>query len=83
MLAMATRDKPAARRDIVVIGASAGGIEALTRLVGQLPRFIPLRFLPGAERPLVLAAVRRTEADVVHRAPGAQLADLDAHSAEA
>jgi two-component system chemotaxis response regulator CheB len=34
----ATRPGETATRDIVVIGASAGGVETLRRLVGELPR---------------------------------------------
>jgi two-component system, chemotaxis family, protein-glutamate methylesterase/glutaminase len=30
-----------ATRDIIVIGASAGGLEAIRTLVGQLPRNLP------------------------------------------
>jgi two-component system chemotaxis response regulator CheB len=36
-----TVSPPAARRDIIVIGASAGGLEALTRLVAGLPVDFP------------------------------------------
>ena len=32
------------RRDIIVVGASAGGVEALSRLLGDLPRSIPASF---------------------------------------
>ena len=39
---MATEEpEPGTRRDVVVIGASAGGIEALRRLVGHLPQDLP------------------------------------------
>ncbi|WNG26796.1 chemotaxis protein CheB [Cystobacter fuscus] len=37
--------KPVMHRDIVVVGASAGGVEALTRLVAQLPEDFPAAVL--------------------------------------
>ncbi len=33
-----------ARKDIVLIGASAGGMEALQKLVSRLPADLPARF---------------------------------------
>ena len=38
---MTPQDSDAPGRDIIVIGASAGGIEALQRLVGGLPLDLP------------------------------------------
>jgi two-component system chemotaxis response regulator CheB len=35
----------AVKRDIMVLGASAGGVEALSRVVGHLPQTIPATFL--------------------------------------
>ena len=33
--------QPVAHRDLIVVGASAGGVDALTSLVAQLPRDFP------------------------------------------
>src|SRR5207248_3225912 len=56
-----------AKRDV-----SRSGVDPTTAaLVGQLSGFEHLGFLTGAERPLVLPAVRRAESDVVDRAAGA------------
>jgi two-component system chemotaxis response regulator CheB len=50
-----------AGRDIVVVGASAGGVEALTRLVAGLPAHIPAAFIVvlhvPPDTPSALAAI--------------------------
>jgi two-component system chemotaxis response regulator CheB len=63
------------RRDIVVVGASAGGVEALTRFVSGLPLdfggavFIVLHVAAGRSvLPSILG--RRTELPVAHAADG-------------
>jgi two-component system chemotaxis response regulator CheB len=59
------------KRDIVAIGASAGGIESLSRLLHALPRQLPasvlvvLHRVPGATSHLPEILARATELDVV------------------
>jgi two-component system, chemotaxis family, protein-glutamate methylesterase/glutaminase len=55
---------PTCSRDIVVIGCSAGGVEALPRIVQQLPREVPASFfivqhLAPSHRPYLVDILKR------------------------
>jgi two-component system, chemotaxis family, protein-glutamate methylesterase/glutaminase len=64
------------RRDIVVVGASAGGVEALTRFVSRLALgfagavFIVLHVGPASRSVLPGILARRTELPVAHAVDG-------------
>lgn len=64
------------RRDIIVVGASAGGVEALTRLLARLPRTLPaaiavvIHLSPTAESALPTVLARVTPLPVVAAANG-------------
>lgn len=64
------------KRDIIVIGASAGGVEAVTRLVGDLPRnlpaalFITVHFPRRAQSALPRILNRHGELPARHPADG-------------
>jgi two-component system, chemotaxis family, protein-glutamate methylesterase/glutaminase len=65
-----------ATRDIIVIGASAGGVQALTQLVGTLPRKIPAAIFivlhVSANAPSLLPAIlaRETDLSISHAVDG-------------
>jgi two-component system, chemotaxis family, protein-glutamate methylesterase/glutaminase len=67
-----TEERQLVRRDIIVIGASAGGVEALQELVASLPAefrgsvFIVLHILQGTESFLPEILQRRTSLKVHH-----------------
>ena len=65
-----------AGRDIIVVGASAGGVEALSRLVGDLPDdlpaavFIVLHMAPHSGSALLRILSRQTTLTVAHPGDG-------------
>ena len=67
-------------RDTIVIGASAGGVQALTELVGMLPRKIPAAIFivlhVSANAPSLLPAIlaRETQLPVNHGVDGELIA---------
>ena len=67
------------RRDIIVVGASAGGVEALTRLLARLPRTLPaaiavvVHLSPTVESALPTVLARVTPLPVVAAANGLAL----------
>lgn len=69
-----------AHRDIVVIGASAGGVEALQRLVAQLPKDFPaavlivLHLAPGHRSILPAILARASALPAAHAQDGEALA---------
>lgn len=64
------------RRDIVVVGASAGGVEALSDLIGGLPGdlpaalFVVLHLMPSGTSALPRILARRTSLQVAAAADG-------------
>ena len=75
-MAETSRTTTDAHRDLVAIGASAGGIDALKRLVGALPAdyrgalFVVLHISPEAHSELPAILSRAGQLPAVHAADG-------------